>query len=116
MADEFPPPAAAHIDAVAAAPELLGIGVNPESGAIRHQHEPASGQVLPDSVVQHAGPVPAAAAGDFHRIVGQRFHAISPSVEWFKSVGSLEDHADVVQAGDEAGAVDLLAAAGAVAE
>ena len=33
-----------------------------------------------------------------------------------KSVGFLEDHADVVQAGDEAAAVYLLAAAGTVAE
>ena len=33
-----------------------------------------------------------------------------------KLVGFLKDHADVVQAGDEAAAVDFLAAAGAVAE
>src|SRR5436309_16139187 len=36
------------------------------------------------------------------------------SGQWLS--GFLEDHADVVQAGDEAAAVHLLAAAGAVAE
>ena len=52
--------------------------------------------------------------GEYLSIVG--FIVSSPSRLVVKSVGFLEDHADVVQAGDEADAVDFLAAAGTVAE